>query len=466
MIGRCKSTEKKMSDKPQLNKMETMALLPLIFNMSLPPLFSMFLQFTYNFVDCIFVSWISEDALTAVSLSFPITTLMLAFSIGTGVGINVLIARYLGEKKQDGADAVVTHGLLLSLVFGLVLNLLVLIVLKPYFNAFIDDEGIYDLCIQYMTISAFFQVPNMVHIAIQKIIQGTGNMIAPMVFQIAGVVVNFVFDPLLIFGLGPFPEMGIKGAAISSIMGYSFSMLWAFYILIFTEQKVKIKIHGFKLNLGIFKEIFQLGMPSFIMNALGAFMVSFANIFLIAYSTTAVAFFGAYFKAQQLVVMTVNGLIQGCIPIMSFNFGAKNIQRLDLAFRYGTIIAMVMMGVGAILLSLFPTQILKIFMASDEMLVLGVPGLRIMATSYIFNGYATMVASYFQSVKMIKQSIFINLMRQFFGLLACMWLFSNMMGMIGVWIAFPAAEIITCICCIYLLKQKQHEIKGVTSTRP
>lgn len=438
----------------ELNKMETKPLLPLIFNMSLPPLFSMFLQFTYNFVDCIFVSWISEDALTAVSLSFPLTTLMLAFSIGTGVGINVLIARRLGEKDQDGADSVVTHGLIVSTIFGIFLNMVILIILKPYFNAFIDDPEIYNLCLRYMTICAFFQVPNMVHIAIQKIIQGTGNMLAPMAFQIAGVIINFVFDPLLIFGIGPFPEMGIEGAAVSSVMGYTVSMLWAFYVLIFTKQKVRIKIKGFKLDFRIFKDIFSLGTPSFIMNALGAFMVSFANVFLIVYSTTAVAFFGAYFKAQQVVVMTVNGLIQGCIPIMSFNFGAKNKERLQLAFRYGTIIAVVMMGAGALVLCVFPVQVLKIFMASEAMLEIGVPGLRIMATSYIFNGFATMVASYMQSVGKIKYSIFINLMRQLIALLACMWIFTRFMGMTGVWVAFPVAEVLTCLCCLYILKKK------------
>ena len=437
----------------ELNKMETKPLLPLIFNMSLPPLFSMFLQFTYNFVDCIFVSWISEDALTAVSLSFPLTTLMLAFSIGVGVGINVLIARRLGEKDQDGADSVVSHGLILSTAFGIFLNIIILIILRPYFNAFIDDPVIYDLCLQYMFICAFFQVPNMVHIAIQKIIQGTGNMLAPMAFQIAGVVVNFIFDPLLIFGIGPFPEMGIKGAAVSSIMGYSFSMLWAFYVLIFTKQKVKIQTKGFKLDFKIFKDIFSLGMPSFIMNALGAFMVSFANVFLIAYSTTAVAFFGAYFKAQQLVVMTVNGLIQGCIPIRSFNFGARNKERLQKAFRYGTIIAVIMMGAGGLILSVFPVGILKIFMASDAMIELGVPALRIMATSYIFNGFATMVASYMQSVGKIRYSIFINLMRQLIALLACMWAFTRIIGMTGVWLAFLVAEVLTCICCIIILKK-------------
>ena len=442
----------------ELNKMETKPILPLIFNMSLPPLLSMFMQYAYNFVDCIFVSWISEDALTAVSLSFPLTTLMLAFSIGTGVGINVLIARYLGKKDQAAADNIVSHGLILSFIFGVFLNIAGLIILKPYFNAFIDDARIYSLCIQYMSVCAFMQIPNMVHIAIQKIIQGTGNMLAPMGFQIAGVVLNFILDPVLIFGIGPFPEMGIKGAAVSTVLGYTLSMVLAFYVLIFTKQRVRIKAKGFKLDIAIFKEIFVLGAPSFIMNALGAFMVTFANIFLIAYSTTAVAFFGAYFKAQQMVVMTVNGLIQGCIPVMSFNFGAKNKQRLHEAFRYGTVIAVVMMGAGALLLSLFPVQIMKIFMASDAMLELGIPALRIMATSYIFNGFATMAASYMQSIGKIRHSVFINLMRQLIALLFCMWLFTRLIGMTGVWLAFPAAEIITCILCIYILKKNPVEL--------
>lgn len=437
----------------ELNKMETRPILPLILNMSLPPLLSMFMQYTYNFVDCIFVSWISEEALTAVSLSFPITTLMLAFSIGTGVGINVLIARYLGKKDQDAADNTVTHGLILSFALGIFLNIIGLVILRPYFTAFTDDPQIFELCIEYMSVCAFMQIPNMVHIAIQKIIQGTGNMLAPMGFQIAGVVLNFVLDPILIFGIGPFPEMGIKGAAVSTVLGYALSMLLAFYVLIFTKQKVHIKTRGFRLDMSMFREIFVLGTPSFIMNALGAFMVTFANIFLIVYSTTAVAFFGAYFKAQQMVVMTVNGLIQGCIPVMSFNFGAKDGQRLQKAFRYGTVIAVIMMGAGALLLSVFPAQILRIFMASDEMLEFGIPALRIMATSYVFNGFATMAASYMQSVGKIKHSVFINLMRQLIALLLCMWLFTRLLGMTGVWLAFPAAEIITCILCLYILKK-------------
>ena len=441
------------------NKMATKPMLPLIISMGLPPLCSMMLQYSYNFVDCMFVSWLSEDALTAVSLSFPITTLMIALSIWLGVGINVLIAKALGQGNQDEADNIVSHGLILSSLCGTILVILLLMIIKPYFLIFTDDPVIYDLCIDYMYVCAFFQLPNMVHIAIQKILQGTGNMIAPMGFQIAGVVLNFILDPLLIFGIGPFPEMGIKGAAVSSFLGYTLSMILAFYMLIFTKQKVKIKTKGFKVHPQVFIDIIVIGFPSFIMNALGAFMVTFANIFLIAYSTTAVAFFGAYFKAQQVVVMTVNGLIQGCIPIMSFNYGAKNKERLNQALRYGTLMAILMMGAGSVVLSVFPYQILKIFMASDEMMSFGIPALRIMATSYVFNGIATMVASYMQSTRKVKYSIIINLLRQLVVLLPAMWLLTKVMGMSGIWFAFIVAEVITCLYSFYVYKRNPLEFR-------
>ena len=434
------------------NKMGTKPIIPLIIEMSLPPLFSMFLQFTYNFVDCMFVAQISEDALTAVSLSFPLTTLMLAFSIGVGVGINVLVARYLGKGDIEEANNIVSHGLLLSFAFGTLLSILFSIILKSYFVVYVDEPKILELCMEYMNVCVFIQLPNMVHIAIQKVLQGTGNMLAPMGFQIAGVVLNFILDPVLIRGIGPFPEMGVRGAAVSTVLGYTLSMLIAFYILIFTKQKVKIKTKAFVFEITIWKDIFYCGIPSFIMNALGAFMVTMTNSFLVAYSTTAVAFFGAYFKAQQLIVMTVNGLIQGCIPIMSFNYGAGNTKRLKEAFLGGTAIAIFLMTIGALILMVFPGQLLKIFLASDDMLSFGIPALRIMATGFMFNGVATMVASYMQSMNRIKSSILINIMRQCGFLFPLIWILTKQIGLLGVWLAFPFAELLTCGLCILILK--------------
>lgn len=437
----------------ELNKMETKPMLPLIVTMSVPPLISMFLQYTYNFVDCMFVSWISEDALTAVSLAFPITTLMIAMSIGTGVGVNVLIARYLGQKNQDMANSVVSNGIILSAACGVIVTIVVLLIMKPFFASFTEDPAIYDMAVDYMRICAFMEVSSMVHICIQKVLQGTGNMIAPMWFQIAGVLLNFVLDPLLIFGVWIFPEMGVEGAAVSTVCGYTFSMILAFYVLIFRKQKVKIKTKGFKLDFKIFKEIFVIGFPSFLMNALGAFMTYFTNLFLVLYSTTAVAFFGAYFKLQQVVIMTLNGLVQGCIPIMSYNYGAKNEKRLTQVFQYGNTIGILLTGVSIIILCLFPSQVLTAFNASEEMLSFGVPALRIMCISYVFAAIATMVASFMQSTKRVKFSLLINILRQFGLLIPAMWLLSKFMGMTGIWYAFIVAEVITAAISWALYKK-------------
>ncbi len=259
------------------NKMAVAPVGKLIWQMSIPPLISMFLQYSYNLIDSAFVARLSENALIAVSLAFPITTLMNAASIWIGVGVNVLIAGYLGQKKQDEANATVTHGLLLAFGIGALLNLMSLLIMKPYFRAFTNNEEIYQLSIAYMSVCSFMQIPNMVHIAIQKMIQATGNMVAPMWFQIAGVVVNFVFDPILIFGIGIFPAMGIRGAAVATVAGYLLSMILAFALLLGKKQKVQVKIKGFHLKKQMIYRIFAFGLPSFIMNALSSFMVTFVE---------------------------------------------------------------------------------------------------------------------------------------------------------------------------------------------
>lgn len=445
-----KENDKKIME----NKMGVQPVVPLLFSMALPPMISMFMQYTYNFVDCLFVSWVGEEELTAVSLAFPVTTLILSISIGLGVGTNALIARYLGAKNQDAADNIVTHSLILSSVFSIILTIIVLILIKPFFGAFTDDPVIYQLGLDYTYIVAFMTFGNMMHISIQKMIQATGNMIAPMLFQMAGVILNFVLDPILIFGWFGMPVMGVKGAAIATVIGYLFSMILAFYVLIFTKQKVKIKTNDFHIEWRLFRDIIVVGLPSLIMNALGAIMVIFANAFLIMYSMTAVAFFGIYFKIQQLITMTVNGLIQGCMPIMAYNYGAKNKLRLMETFKTGTTFAVIMMTAGTIILWVFPEQTLSIFNASTDMMKFGVPALRIMSASYILAAFGFMFASYFQATGRVGYSLIINFSRQLVALVPLMWIFSEIMGILGVWWSFIAAEVITTVICLYLFLKK------------
>ena len=414
------------------NKMAYEPINTLILQMSAPPLISMFLQYSYNLVDSMFVAKINEQALAAVSLSFPITTLMNALSIWIGIGVNVLIAGYLGQDKQEKADSAATLGLLLSVLVGAAVTAAALLTIKTYYTAFTQNSAIFSYGLSYMKVCAYMQLPNMVHIAIQKMLQATGNMIAPMWFQIAGVLFNFVFDPLLIFGIGPFPQMGIAGAALATVLGYTLSMLLALVQLFFTKQKVRPKWKGYRFDPQMFRMLLSYGLPSFIMNALGSLMVNFVNVFLVRYSDTAVAFFGAYFKVQQLVVMTVNGLIQGCLPIMRFNYRAKKMERLWQTYQTGTRIAALMMLMGTILLLCFPDMILSLFSASAEMRAFGVSAMRIMSLGFVFSGLSTMIATYEQATDRVLPSMTIQLLRQGVLLVPVMWLLNQTLQLTGI----------------------------------
>ena len=307
-----------------------------------------------------------------------------------------------------------------------------------------------------MSVCVFMQIPNMVHIVIQKILQATGNMIAPMWFQIAGVVFNFVFDPLLIFGIGPFPKMGVVGAAVATVLGYVVSTIIALIQLFLTKQKVK-PVFKNCLEPQMIKLIFSYGLPSFVMNALGAFTVNFANMFLVRYSDTAVAFFGAYFKVQQLIVMTVNGLIQGCLPIMRFNYRAKKEARLWQTYKIGTLFATIMMFVGTFLVMCFPGEILSLFSASQEMHLLGITAMRIMSLGFVFSGLSTMIATYKQATDKVVPSIIIQLCRQGVLLIPLMWLLNHTLQIIGIWIAFPITELLVCVfACLLMQKERKN----------
>lgn len=301
-----------------------------------------------------------------------------------------------------------------------------------------------------MGVCSFMQIPNMVHIVIQKMIQATGNMIEPMLFQLTGVITNFIFDPLLIFGIGFFPAMGIKGASTATVLGYSVSMVLAFIMFLKAKHKIALKTVGFRFEWSIVQKIIILGLPSFIMNALNAFTVTIVNLFLVAYSDTSIAFFGAYFKIQQLIIMTINGLIQGCLPIMRFNYGAGNLKRLQSVFRYSTILVTSLMMFGTLIIMLFPTQILSLFMASEKMRSYGIIAMRIMAAGYLFCGLSTMISTYMQAIERVLSSIMIQIFRQMFFLIPIMWILEKALLINGIWIAFPVTELLTFVVAVIL----------------
>lgn len=256
--------------------------------------------------------------------------------------------------------------------------------------------------------------------------------------------------PILIFGIGIFPAMGIRGAAVATVAGYLLSMILAFALLLSKKQKVQVKI-GFHLQKQMIRRIFAFGLPSFIMNALSSFMVTFVNLFLVAYSDTAIAFFGAYFKVQQLIVMTVNGLIQGCLPIMRFNYGAGNRDRLHSAFRYGTALVSGMMILGTLTVILFPAQLLGLFTASEAMRSFGISAMRIMAASYLFCSLSTMISTYFQATEKVGSSMAIQLCRQMLFLVPALWCLDKLFHLNGIWLAFPVAETATLLVALVMM---------------
>lgn len=457
--NRQEKSEMTKENQIQQNKMGTQKMLPLIFNMTWPPFCSMMMAYSYNLIDSMFVAWAGKDELAAVSLAFPLNTFMMACAIGFGVGINVLVSRHLGEKDQNAANLAATNGLVVSAIIGAFFNIILLLAAKPYFSIFIEDDTLMELSLQYANILIFMMIPAMLQVAIQKILQGTGNMISPMWLQMSGVVINFVLDPALIFGWGPLPAMGVRGAAVATVFGYILSALLSFYVILRRKQKVKISFRGYRLDFHQAAETIKIGMPSFLMNVLGSVMVSFANGVLVGFSITAVSFFGAYFKVQQIVERGVNALVQGVLPIMSYNFGARDYGRLNQAFRLGIIFAVLIMGIGTAFILLFPEAILDIFKADEAMLQVGVPGMRIMVLGYVFAGMGIIFATYMQAVKNIRQSIIINLLRQAVILLPLMVILSKTAGIYGVWIAFPVAEIITCIYSFFVFRKEASRLQ-------
>ena len=425
----------------------------ILLKMAPPVMLAQLIQALYNIIDSLFVGRYSDSGLTALSIIYPIQLLMIALAVGTGVGINTVMASKLGIGRKKAAEEYAGTGTLLAVVMWFLFALIGFAIMPFYARMSTDSPEVIADIIVYGRIVCVFSFGLFLESIWTKVLQAEGNMKTPMVAQIAGAVTNILLDPLLIFGIFGLPEMGIAGAAVSTVGGYTLSMILAFFVLFGTKQKVKVRRPLFspKINL----QIMRAGLPSFIMNALGAVMVLFTNQFLILCSTTAVAFFGAYFKIQQLIVMTVNGLIQGCLPIMSYNYGAKKFDRLREAFQKGTFIATFLMTASSLALFFVPQPILRLFDASPELNAIGIPAMKIMGFGFAFNALSTMMATCLQAMNRIKDSLLINLMRQLLVLLPAMFILFRIFGQTGVWLAFPVCEIVTFIVALILFRRQK-----------
>ena len=426
------------------NKMGIAPIPKLIVSMSLPAMFSMLVQALYNIIDSMFVAQLGESALTSVSLAFPVQTLMIAVAVGTGIGINSLVSRRLGERRREEASRAATHGLLLAIFSSLVFALLGLTLTQTFFQAFTDNQTVLQMGCDYTYVVTIFSFGMMIEIGLEKTLQATGNMIYPMLFQLSGAVINIILDPIFIFGKFGVPALGVRGAAVATVIGQIASMVFAVVVIIVKKHEVHISFRNFKFKWRTVKEIYAVGFPSIIMQSIMAFLVTMLNTILISFSEAAVSVLGVYYKLQSFVFMPVFGLTHGVLPIIGYNYGAGNKKRLLSALRLGTLIAACIMTVGTVLFLAIPDKLLMIFNASPQMLEIGVPALRIISICFIPGAVDILFSTFFQGVGMGFKSLIVSIMRQLVVILPAAYLLSKI-GLGYTWYAFPIAEVVSLV---------------------
>lgn len=435
------------------NKMGTMPVNKLLVSMSLPMIASMLVQALYNVVDSVFVAQISENALTAVSLAFPIQSLMIAVSSGTCVGINALLSRSLGEKRQKEANLSAVNGVFLAFVSYLVFALMGILGSHLFFASQTENREIVEFGTQYLTICLIFSFGIFMEMTFERIMQSTGRTIYSMVTQGTGAIINIILDPIMIFGLFGFPKLGIRGAAIATVTGQIIAMILAVWFNHKKNRDVQLSFKGFKPDGRIIAKIYEVGVPSIVMQSIVSIMTFGMNKILIMFSETAVSVLGIYFKLQSFIFMPIFGLNNGVIPIVAYNYGAGHKKRIMDTIKLSTFIAVGIMLIGLIIFQVFPEGLLKLFNASDHMLEVGVPALRIISTSFLFAGYCIILGSVFQALGNGVYSLIVSVARQLLCILPLAYVFARVAGLHAVWYSFPLAELISVTLTTILFRR-------------
>ncbi len=438
---------------PKENKMGYMPINKLLLSMAVPMMISMLVQALYNVVDSVFVSYVGEDALTAVSLAFPIQNLMISIAVGTSVGVNALLSKSLGEKRQDAANRAADNGLFLALLGTVVFMLFGALCSGPFFASQTKDPQIVKYGTEYLSVVCVFCFGMFFQVMLDKILISTGKTMLTMFTQGLGAVFNIIFDPLFIFGIGPFPKMGVTGAAVATVLGQIAAMALSLYFNMKKNPEVQITFRGFRPHLPTIQRIYAVGVPSILMSSIGSVMTLALNNILMVFSSTATAVFGVYFKLQSFVFMPVFGLNNGMVPIISYNYGARNKARVKSTFRYAVLYAMLIMLVGLAVFQLLPNQLLGIFNASDEMLRIGDVALRVISLSFLFAGVAIVASSMFQALGNGVFSLIVSVGRQLVVLVPVAYLLSLTGRLELVWWSFPIAEVASVVLSLLFLRR-------------
>ena len=434
------------------NKMGTMPENKLLLSMAVPMMISMLVQALYNIVDSIFVSRICEDALTAVSMAFPWQNIVIAIAVGFGVGINALLSRALGQKNAERVNQVAVNGLLLAGLSYLLVLVAGLIGIRAYMRTQTDIESIVNYGITYLNICILCSFGVFIEITFERFLQATGRTIYSMITQLAGALTNIILDPILIFGLLGFPKLGIAGAAWATVIGQCVGAVVAVTLNHFKNPEVHLRLRHIRPNGRLMGEITAISIPSIIMSCISSLTCFVMNMILIAYSSTAVAVFGVYFKLQSFVFMPVFGLNNGMVPIIAYNYGAQKPDRIHKTIRLGMAYAVAIMAVGLLVFQLIPKQLLLMFDASDAMLGIGAPALRIMSLAFVFAGVGIASSSACQAFGYSVYSMLISLARQIVVLIPAAYLLSLTGVLRSIWFAFPIAEIVSLFLSLFFLR--------------
>ncbi len=439
--------------------MGVMPVKKLIITMSFPMMVSMLVQALYNIVDSIFVARLSEDALTAVTLAFPLQSLMISVASGTGVGVNALLSKSLGEKRFDRSDKAANTAIFLSFCNYVVFALIGGLLASAFIHSQTQDRVVAEYGITYLRIVMCMSLGLSYQIMLERLLQSTGRMVFSMISQLSGAIVNIILDPVMIFGYFGCPAFGVAGAAYATVIGQTIAAVIGLILNILYNTDIRISpdsvIHP---DLKFIERIYRVGVPSILMMAIGSVMTYMMNRILIAFSNTATAVFGVYFKLQSFFFMPIFGLNNGLIPVLAYNYGARNRNRIDEALRFSVTLAVCLMCIGTIVFHLIPDKLLGLFNASDEMKVIGIPALRIISLHFPIAGLCIVMGSIFQAFSRSTYSLFISVTRQLLVLIPAAWLLARTGQVTNVWFAFPIAEAVSLIISVVCFRKLYGEV--------
>ena len=438
------------------NKMGVLPEGKLLATMAVPMMISMLFQALYNIVDSVFVAMLSQDAMNAVSLAFPLQTLVIAVAGGTGVGMNALLSRSLGEKKQEMADRAANTGIFLNLCSCVVFALIGIFLGRPFFALQTQNQAIVDYGAAYIGICLGLSVACFSQFCLERLLQSTGRTSLSMITQIIGALTNIILDPILIFGLFGAPRLEVAGAAVATVAGQALAAVVALILNLKCNPDIHIRAKEIRLDRHIAGEIYKIGIPSMIMQAIGSIMTFTMNRILISFTEAATAVFGAYFKLQSFIFMPVFGLNNGMVPIVSYNFGAARPARVKKTIKLTIITAICIMTVGCILFETIPGVLLGLFSPSEEMLEIGVPALRIIGIHFPIAGFCIIAGSVFQAIGNPIHSLINSVCRQLIVLLPVAWLLAQTGNLTLVWFAFPIAELMSLLLSVIFMRKTMH----------